>query len=159
MKHINHITLSSGHIRKTSPNEVDKELYFILKRLYNDSLKKEVEIFDGYTMKTTSTEIGTLITVYNAAKMPILTTAISKNDTGELWEVLHESATTPLKTDKGKIPELPYIADRLELGAMFDLAATKWTGAFSRCMGWIVLYPKAVYGEENKDEGSNRKRN
>lgn len=146
MEYINHITLNSGHLRKTKPNEVDKELYFILNRLYKDSLQKEVEIFNGYTIKSIQDQFGVVITVYSKEdKLPILTTAISKNDTlGLLWKMMHDTAALPLTTNKNKPISLPYIADRIEIGAMYHLNATTWTGDFSRCMGWLILAPEKI---------------
>lgn len=146
MKYINHITLNTGHLRKTKPNEVNKELYFILKRLYKDSLKEEVEIYEGYTMKSVQDDLGVAITVYSKKdNLPILTTAISKTDTlGVLWKMIHDTSGLPLVTDKNNPVSLPYIADRVEFGALYHLDATRWTGDFSRCMGWIILAPEKI---------------
>lgn len=147
MNYINHITLNTGHIRKTKPNEVNKELYFILKRLYRDSLKEEVEIHKGYTMKSVQDSLGTVITVYSKEKSPILTTAISKTDTlGLLWKMMHDTPF-PLATSPNKPITVPYIADRVEIGAIHNLDAMKWTGDFSRCMGWIILAPEKIRWE------------
>lgn len=145
MNYINHVTLNTGNARKTTPNEVNKEIYFILKRLYNDSLNGKVEVFDGYTMKTIKENTGTVITLYSKNNFPILTTAISKSDKlGILWNMMHDSSASQLKTRSDKPIELPYIADRIEPSAVMDISAMSWTGDFSRCMGWIVLSPEKI---------------
>lgn len=145
MNFINHITLNTGHIRQTYPTEVDKSIYFILKRIYKDSFqKKGASLFGRYTMKSTKSDYGVLITVFNDDSIPILTTGISDTDDGTLWDLLHTSATTPLKTSKLMHADTPYIADRLEVGALISLHAMEWTGDFSKCMSWIVLSPKQI---------------
>lgn len=144
MEHINHITLNTGHIRKTYPHEVDKDLYFKLRQIYKKSLSPDgTELFDGFIVKTTQTEIGAITTIFKAG-VPILTTACSKNDDGSLWKSMHEYSTVPLQTKPtDKIP-LPYIADRVEIGAVFYPGATQWTGDFARCMGWMILAPEKI---------------
>ena len=83
--------MNTGQSRKSYPNEVDRELYFILKRILKDSFQSEGAIQ----------------------------------------------------------PSAPYIADRIEIGAMADLKATKWTGDMSKCLGWIALFPEEIRGELN----------
>lgn len=147
MEYINHVTLQTGHSRKTYPNEVNKELYFILHALYKDSLKRYVDVLDNYIMKSTTEQMGTFITLFKKGNVPlsILTMCISKSDHfGLAWKTLHESAMLPVKTNPNKPPKLPYIADRLEIGALQCLDAMQWTGDFSRCMRWIVLDPKQI---------------
>ena len=48
------------------------------------------------------------------------------------------------KTKLAEQPEVPYIADRVEVGAYLHKDALKWTGDFSRCMGWISLFPDEI---------------
>ncbi|MFS0643749.1 hypothetical protein [Siminovitchia sp. 179-K 8D1 HS] len=146
MEYINHVTITTGHSRKTYPNEVDKELYFILKRIYKDCFKNNgTEIMENYRIKGTISEIGILMTIFNNEDLPVLTTAISNSDhDGVLWEMLHSNTMMPIVTDSKKRIGLPYIADRLEVGAISSIDAMKWTGDFSRCMGWIALAPEKV---------------
>ncbi|MGG3987668.1 hypothetical protein [Bacillus smithii] len=143
--YINHITLNTGHTRKTYAEEVDKELYFILKRILKDSFQPEgAKLFDSYTLKGTSFEDGAIFTLYKDGKLPILTTAATKKRNKELWGTLHETATIPLYTKKEFEPAAPYIADRVEIGTVMDLEVTKWTGDMAKCLGWIVLFPGKI---------------
>lgn len=146
MEYINHITLNTGHIRKTTPNEVNKEIYFILNRIYKESFSKNgAKIFDKYVVKSTNSDIGVIFTLFDEQGIPIITSGISKNDyKGELWKMLHETTEMPMKTSPNQKPALPYIADRLEFGAMFHMNALQWTGDFSKCMGWITLAPDKI---------------
>ncbi len=146
MKYINHITLNSGHIRKTYSSEIEQGFYFKLMRIYKDIFKKEgTDIIDGYIAKGTNEPgNGVLITVFGPDGVPILTTGITKNENNTVWDLLHTTSMAPLKTSAASPPEVPFIADRLEIGAMIHMDALKWTGDFTRCMGWICLDPQAI---------------
>ncbi|ALA55226.1 hypothetical protein CAY60_021285 [Shouchella clausii] len=146
MKFISHITLNTGHVRKTYPNEVDKSLFFRLNRIYKESFEKDGAIlFDEYLVKGTKFEGGSILTLYSDdGLLPILTTASSKHKHTELWETLHSSATVPLATQATNPADGPFIVDRLEIGAMTNMDILKWTGDFSRCMGWASLNPRKI---------------
>lgn len=145
MKYINHITLNTGHARKTYPHEIDKGVYFVLNRIYKESFKPEgVEIYTDYKLKC-SGQGGTVIgTVFANDGMPILTTTCSKDDDGSIWRTLHESSIVPLMTNPEDKPPIPYIADRIEPGAAIHFDAMEWTGDFAKCFGWIALDPKQI---------------
>lgn len=144
MKYLNHITLNTGHMRKTYPDEVDKKIYFVLKRILRDSLKGEgAEVYPNFILKTTQAEDATIATVYRD-QLPILTTTCCKTDDGSIWRTLHESAMTPLKTKANDKLPTPYIADRIEIGYMMYMNELSWAGDFSRCFGWITLAPDQV---------------
>lgn len=148
IKVITHITMNSGHVRTTKPDEISKDLYFIFRKLFKKSLTEQTEVFEGYTMKSTQAlPAGTLITLYGktpAGPAPIITVGITDNPDGVLWDALHDNASLPVITDRNKPPAAPYIADRLEIGSVLFPDAMEWTGDFSRCMGWIVLAPERV---------------
>lgn len=147
--YINHVTLNTGHIRKSYPNEVSKDIYFILRRLSKEMLSENgAEIIDGYRAVAKYAEgHGLLITLYTKDNVPILTSAfVKETDDDYIWEILHEHYPGPLATKSKNPPEKPYIADRLEIGAMLHMDALEWTGDFSRCMGWIYVDEKAIRG-------------
>lgn len=148
--YINHVTLNTGHIRKSYPDDVGKDLYFMLRRLFVEMFSDNgAEVVEGYHAKARYSEgNGVLITLFsNIDNVPILTTAIVKENNDDfLWELLHENYSAPLATNISNPPEKPYIADRMEIGAMLHIDALKWTGDFSRCMGWIYVDEKAIRG-------------
>ena len=144
MKYINHVTLNTGHTRKSYPNEVDRELYFILKRILNDSFQPEgAKLFDAYILKGTPLESGAIFTLYKDGKIPILTTAATRNQNSELWKMLLETSTITINKKLAE-PIAPYIVDRIEIGLVFDLQASSWTGDMSKCLGWIALFPEEI---------------
>jgi len=145
LKYLNHVTLNTGHVRQTYPGEVDKRLFFRLKRILNDSFRPEgAELINGYRLKSTQIEVATIATIFALDGAPILTTACSKQDDGTIWRMLHETTNEPLKTKASDPVPVPYIADRLEIGVMAHMDALKWTGDFSRCFGWMVLDPYKI---------------
>lgn len=149
MKYINHITLNTGHTRNSYPNEVSKELYFILKRLQKELLSENgAEIIDGYRAEGKYAKgHGLLITLYSKNKIPILTSiVVNENDDDFLWKLLHEHSTTPLKTKATNPPKKPYIADKIEIGAIAHMDAMEWTGDFSKCIGWMYVDENAIRG-------------
>ncbi|GED65609.1 hypothetical protein [Lysinibacillus fusiformis] len=146
MNNINHITLNSGHIRKTNSNEVSKDLYFTLNRIYKDSFEEiGTELFDGYTVKSTFKEIhGVITTIFDTNGIPVFTTASVINFESKMWEILHESSALPLRTNIDTPPQTPYIADRLEQGYFLHLDVSEWSGDFARCFGWMYINPKSI---------------
>lgn len=145
MEYINHITLNSGHTRKSYPSEVSKELYFILQRIYKDIFSGGAELFDGYTIKGTWEDgVGVIYTVFDPQGNPVVTSGVSKYRRSELWTALHTSSMTLLKTSEKFPPKSPWIADRIEFGAMDNVEALGWTADFSRCIAWMCLAPEKI---------------
>lgn len=145
MKYINHITLTSGHMRKTYPHEIDKRIYFRMNRLVKESLEgKKPEIFPGYYLRATRVENSAVATIHSQRDdIPVLTTACT-DEYADLWKYMHDTATTPVTTKVSDPPPYPYIADRLELGAVLHPDALRWTGDFARCFGWFILAPHKI---------------
>jgi hypothetical protein len=145
MEYINHITLNTGHIRRSYANEIDKGIYFILRRLLKDSLQPGgTKMSESYILKTTQTPTATIATIFDIENVPMLTTMCSTSTDRDIWEALHDTSTSPLATDRSKLPQVPYIADRLEVGATLHLDALRWTGDFSQCFGWMCLSPGSI---------------
>lgn len=145
MEYINHVTLNTGHARKSYPSEVSKEIYFILNRIYKDSFSKDgAEIMDGFILKSSDgQEEGIIATIYSPEGMPILTTGIVNGGSGFMWQHLQDSSMLPLPKNL-KEPEYPYVADRIEMGAMMNPTALQWTGDFTRCLAWYHLAPEKI---------------
>ncbi|MED5052571.1 hypothetical protein P9850_12160 [Anoxybacillus rupiensis] len=144
--YINHITLNSGHIRKSFPSEIDKELYFLLMRVKREIfMPKGAEIWDGYIARGTDDPgNGAVITVFDRQDIPVITIGMTKHKNSTLWEILHSTSMLPLQTNPARPPEPPYVADRIEIGAIHNIEAMRWTGDFSKCMAWVYLAPEAI---------------
>jgi hypothetical protein len=73
----------------------------------------------------------------------------------DLWAALHDDCFTPVVTDKNKPPTPPFIADRIDVPHPSAARAFTWTGDFSKCLGWMMLFPediakRAIVGEQKK---------
>ena len=143
-----HVTLNTGRVRKTYPHEVGRDLYFYLRRIFEESTRPEgAEVYDiGYVLKTTRHGRQAIGTIYGPDGAPILTTACSPTPDPELWRQLHETATLPLVTDPHKPPPGAFVADRVELGAVMHMDAMTWTGDLARCFGWMIVAPEKIRG-------------
>lgn len=149
IKYINHITINTGHCRKSYPNEVNKELYFILHNIFKDAHAQDgCNIMDGdYNVKITASSIGYLTTLFgydNGERIPVITSACSKADKGFLWDLLFQNAAGSLPDIRPAMPKTPYIADRIEPSAALFFNDLNWTADFTRCIGWICLYPEEI---------------
>lgn len=148
--YINHITINTGHCRKTYPSEISKDIYMTLFRIFRDAQAPNgCDIMENeFNVKITGDKIGYLCTLFkydSGCKVPVLTSAYSKVDKdGELWDMLFQNMTAPLLVERPEMPELPYIADRIEMGMGLFPGVSSFTGDFSRCMGWISLYPEKI---------------
>lgn len=154
IEYINHVTLGTGHARKSYKGEINKELFFKIKRIFEESLDKNGVCLniDGknYKIKTTLQQNCGMTTLYRVMPemdLPLLTNAYSDVDY-EAFDLLQSSNMMPTKV-KVLRPQLPYIVDRIEFGIMLDKEATSWTGDFSKCIGWIAIAGIDIIKEDN----------
>lgn len=145
MKYLYHVTLQTGHMRKSLRSEVDSELMNQLNEIFEKSVDKPttLEFNPTYSVRSTAATEGYFITLKGNKKgkqIPILTLGVSL-DSYVPWDLLHDPNTLslPIKTKREDKPPLPYLADRLEVGAAYFYEALSWTGDFSRCMAWAAL--------------------
>lgn len=146
MEFITQVTMNTGTVRKTRPSDVDKELYFVLHRIYSEALRPGgAKLPDGYTLKSSDAGIAVLGTVFGPSGAPVITVTCSDKDVdGDVWRSLHKSPSLDLATLPSRRPALPYIADRLEIGSLQHLDAMAWTGDFAMCFGWMALAPDKI---------------
>jgi len=149
-KSITHITLTTGHQRDSFAEEIDPKLYFKFKKMFKEPVlgENDIDFIDDTCLKLTKIDddsyICTLFVKTNEGLCPVLTTAGSKTLNLDLWVALHDSAITPVVTDRNRPPRPPFIADRIEIPHPQAIEIFKWTGDFSRCLGWMMLYPEEI---------------
>lgn len=89
----------------------------------------------------TGTNAGrNLVTTLQAGQTPILVTAvcIQSRSSPRLWRMLHEGPYC-LATDPARPVAAPWVADRIEPGALDHMEAMRWTGSWARCLGWAWM--------------------
>lgn len=147
MEYINHVTLTTGHIRKSYPDEIDKALYFRINRIIRESEQPAgapLEQFPGYRVKTIRVPGGAVATLYGSSGLPVLTTGCRLDDSdGNLWTMLHKTSAS-IVTRADEFPPSPYVADRIEPGARMHPDALLWTADFARCFAWAILAPDQI---------------
>ena len=146
MDYINHITLNSGHLKKSFPRDVNKEFFFVLKRVYKESFDDSgIELLEKYIVKSTHAKgHGVVTTIFDLYNVPILTSAFVNEKGSKMWEVLHSSSDLPLATNIANPPNIPYIADRAEIGRLINIDTLEWIADFSRCLAWIHFSSKSI---------------
>lgn len=145
MTWLTHITLTTGDSRRSYREEVAQEGVDHVAGLLDGLLQGgTMEVRPGGDVVCRGQHMGKSLvaTLYDKARdIPILTTGIALRSTAGagLWRMLHETATTPLRTTADRAPPAPYIADRLEIGAELRLDAMMWTGDWARYLGWAWM--------------------
>jgi len=150
MDYINHITLNTGHCTKSYPNETDRVMYPYLKEIYEEMFNDNGAVInDGFVAKGYKQgKSGIVIKIYcTYTGAHVLTSFITKNNNNRVWKKLHSKVLFPLKTHSMAPPKPPYIADRIEVGALLHSEAMLWTGSFIRCMGWFIISPDTLKEE------------
>lgn len=160
---LHHITLNTGHSRLSYHSEVDKRLYFSLNRIVRESKSAAGARLDmvnpKFFLQTTTEEdcyVGTVFYQTTNRKVPILLTAGARSaESGvKLWKELHELdfISKMLLTTRHQLQPVPFVADivighaasAISPGELSDFF--EWSADFTRCMGWIYLYPEVFTG-------------
>lgn len=132
-------------------SEVDKELYFTMKGIINRAKKQRTELLDNTYIQIIEEPLGYVCTLYGKRGkdyLPILSTAGTNNPDGRkyVWDSMQDTA----KREYGNLyieqvpAEVPYIVDFLHTTAAYFLPVLEWTGSFSRCLGWMMLFPEEM---------------
>ena len=148
-REIAHVTLTTGHQRNSYVDDIDPQLYFKLRVLFQDAAKSHgMDFIDNTHVQLTKIDedsyICTLYIKTEQGLCPILTTAGSKKMDMALWTALHENCFSPVLTDPHKPPTPPFIADRIDVPHPDAIGVLSWTGDFAKCLGWMMLFPDEI---------------
>lgn len=148
--YLHHVTLQTGHTRRSPRSEVADGVVAQLRPLLELALTGEHAPLwtPGYTI--TGTRHGPCATVTLWAQhteggppepVPVVTIGIAGHSRcgAHLWRALHERGDGAYATDPERVPPEPWVADRLEAGMALHPDAAEWTGDYSRCVGWTFL--------------------
>ena len=146
-KYLNHITLTTGDIRRSYRDEVSDDIVSKCRDLLASALRGATPIPNvepACTMQATGTAKGLLVTVYGPERAPLLTMAVARHSQAgsKLWRMMIETATTPIVPLD--CPPEPWCAARLEIGITRHMAASHWLGDFERVLAWTWLDGKAA---------------
>lgn len=149
MDYLNHYTLNTGHNRKSYPNEVDKSMYFTLKRMIQDATKNEfADVLDGTVMKLTIENSAYVITLFNdiEEKIPLLVTFGCKEgkDAANIIKEANNFYKKIYNKESKIVPITPFCLDIIMPSLIFNPQIAEWTGDFCRCMAWSILAPEKI---------------
>ncbi len=143
MKYLKHITMMTGHSRDSYRREIDPNALAEVAALLDAALLGEkghrVRMPNVKDVDLVASQQGKalLATLYDSrSKAPILTTGVALRSTASagLWKMLVETSTVPV--ERMPAPPAPWIADRIEIGAIDRFDVMAWSGDWARCLGW-----------------------
>lgn len=146
--YLHHVTLLTGHVARQQRADIADAAVAAVSDLLDAALQgghPALPIDGGAWLLNASAEGKSLIaTVWRgpwATRIPIITigVALKSRSAQRLWRVLHDRSQVPLATTAALPPPVPWIANRIEPGAMLHPEAMTWTGDFSRCLGWAWM--------------------
>jgi hypothetical protein len=143
---INHYTLNTGHCRASARSEVGDD---VVKTMTGWLDKPEFNLpFEGYLVRTTTSQSGGLIATVWQGKVPLFTFGVADSEAAEeeLWpslEKMYHSITDlpvhrSMDWESSKRPDLPWVA--VVLVAPVGIPA--WAGDFERCLAWAWIERK-----------------
>lgn len=148
---INHYTLNTGNMRESSSSEINKDIYFRLKSIINRAKRGKTELLDNTYIEISEDDYGYICDLYGRRGkeyVPILSTAGTKIESGRKY--IWDSMETIAKAEYGKkysyrVPvAVPYIVDLIHIPSVYFMEVMEWTGDFTRCLGWMLLFPEEV---------------
>lgn len=143
MSYINHITLSTGHNRKSPQSEVAAGtiawLHPWLDKLLANSAPMPLPetSLSGYSATAHIEQGGLVMTVFAGAEA-LVTFAVAgrSRQAGPLWAymIAQHGAAPGLAA-----PAAPWLAVALRSGLTVHREAAEWLGDFERCVAWTFL--------------------
>lgn len=147
-RYIHHVTLTTGDTRRSWRHEIDPAILPRVAELVEAAREETGALIPGVEpacwLYITDTARCALASVRLEDDTPILTFAIANHARcgSQLWELLHETARTPLATAIADRPEHPWCAVRIDGGAVLfppphPLLPT--LADMERCIAWAWL--------------------
>lgn len=147
MTYLWHITLNTGHGRRSPRSEVDQvavdSIGMTVRRAVRDG---EADILLGdltsghYRIKATAVGSALLCTVLSPRSAPLVTFGVAPRPrhSAKLWSALHETTPDAL-TDAANPPETPWLGVRIEPSIVNDMSALEWLGDLERVVAWAWI--------------------
>jgi hypothetical protein len=154
-RYLHHITLTTGYTRRSYRDEVEDDAVTTCRWLLDDALDQPQEhvriprVQPACTITATQERRALIVTIWgppaelrgSAPQRPPLATfgvATHSRSGAKLWRVLHETECR-LTTSVDQCPPEPWIAARIEIGAVLMPEAMEWMGDFERCIAHAWL--------------------
>lgn len=151
-RYLQHVTLDTGHVRRSPRSEVEAETIPAVSRLLSLALAGDEAWIPAVEPRCRLTAAASgrclVATVWGPdageQRVPLATLGVAGRSTcgSRLWRRLHDGrpAEMPaLKTDAARVPPEPWCAVRLEPGLALHPEAAEWLGDLERCLAWAWL--------------------
>jgi len=152
-QYIAHVTLTTGHVRRSPRSEVDPGILEWCRGHLLLAIEGERAAIPGTPVQcwlTAAAEARCLTasvwarTAGDDARLITIGVALHSRCGARLWEALHAHAALPLATDAGQQPGPPWVAARLEPGLLgIDDGQVQpimsMMGDYERCLAWAWL--------------------
>ena len=144
--YINHITLSTGHTRRSPRAEVSNEtvaalqpwLATVIAHADDYPLPGPLGTRDGFLMSASLMHGGLMCHVKHKDTGPLVTFGVAarSRQSGELWAWLCAQYGSAKAI---AAPGTPWCAVALHPGLVTQMDVTHWLGDFERCIAWTWL--------------------
>lgn len=148
-QHIHHLTITTGHTRRSLRDEIDPAVRPGIARLLADGLAAgRVDLTmvhpPGHWLRLTPNGKCLAVTVMHGDDLPLVTFGVASHSRcgARLWRMLTAGA---LVTEGGRhlsparAPQEPWCAARLEPGLAYMPDSAAWLGDLERCIAWAWL--------------------
>jgi len=149
MTYIRHITLTTGHVRDSYPDEVGAEALAAVGRLIDGIIAGDVAEsitipgVGAYSLNGRGTGRCLVASVYADGPPSVLIATIGvaahSRCGARLWRDLHRWGQVPVVTDPDDCPPEPWVAAALDEGLAAYPQAAEWLGDFERCLAWAWI--------------------
>lgn len=145
--YIAHITLSTGHIRRSPRSEVGDDALAVLvpwleaARAAGEPIPLPAESLAHYSGKVMLEDGALLCTIYGPGAVPLVTFGVAQRSRqGEpLWELL---AGMGQPSPAARMPSAPWCGVVLHPSAVLFPDAMEWLGDLERCVAWAWITRK-----------------
>lgn len=151
IEYIYHITLTTGHCRKSPRSEITDEAIKIIKDWLKKGLEMDTPIplpvpdLSHFAAKVLTDKGALVVTVYGplgphvpgrpagAPELPLISMGVAKRSrhSAYLWEVLAKMATPKIDC-----PHTPWCGVIVYPGLARYIDSTEWLADFERCVAW-----------------------
>lgn len=156
MTYLWHITLNSGHGRKSlRADAADSAVDAAALELARALVEAETDLHIGpgkdkpYRLKATAVGAALFCTVSTGAGAPLVSFGVAARslDAAKLWSLLHADFDG-LATDPDRAPAPPWCAARIEMKSIAnDPSALKWLPDFERLVAWAWIEKRNERGK------------
>jgi hypothetical protein len=143
VRHLHHVTLTTGHVRRSLREEVSAAALAACQRMLGEVAGGLIASIPGTDLLLSGSSLSRCATlwVHDDDGINYLTIGLAAHSRcgARVWRRLHADAAAeaPIVTDADRCPPEPWVASRLERAAVLLSEDELMTlGDLGRCLGW-----------------------